>query len=119
MDKSIFGVAIALVVAVILFVSTSSMHDADRDVREAKHDKAAAEFDRDFAKASTGKDNPVLAQRAEDAAKALESKKTRQVAVDAEQNAKQQALQGAMEDQLKKDRIDLKAIEAKVNQPKN
>ena len=118
MDKSFFAAAGVTVVAVWLFLSTTQQHDADREVKTARHEKASAEFDRDFAKLSTGKDDPVLVKQAEDAAQQLAAKKAKQVSVDTEQGDKQRALQGEMESRMKSDGTDLDRLAAKVNSTK-
>lgn len=118
MEKSFFAVLGVTAIAVWLFVSTTEQHDADRDVKSARHEKAAAEFDRDFNRLATGKDDPALVKQAEDAGQQLAAKKSKQLAVDAEQGDKRRSLQADMESRMKSDGVDLDRLAEKVNSTK-
>lgn len=118
MEKTTIAAVGATAIAVWLFLSTTQQHDADRDVRSARHERDAAEFDRDFKKSTTGKDDPQLVERAKIANEDLEAKKAKQVSVDQDQSGRQKSLQSEVEASMKKDGVDLQKIAADVNKSK-
>lgn len=120
MEGKSFLVGTALAgIAVWAFFSFSNTHDAEQELRSLEHSRDVAEFKRDFAKAFDGKDNTELVERARRANTKLDAAENRASAVIATEREKRDNVEASLERSMSKDGVDLKAIEAKVNQAKN
>jgi hypothetical protein len=118
MEKSVLAALAAGLIALFLYLSFSQTHDAQRATFNAKQERDAAEFDRDFA-AAGGKSKEEIAKldaRAVEAQKSLDAAKRAESAVQQSEGAKRIELQTATEADIKaKGGPDLTAAGKKIS----